>query len=78
MVPGAPGWRPTRKPPPAHEAAVPPASGRPASPPTERASLAIVRPMGDRLGMVSWILLDDHSAPAGDLLTVRRDCTGHS
>ena len=34
--------------------------------------------MGDRLSMVSWILHDDHSGPARDLPTARRDCTGHS
>jgi hypothetical protein len=34
--------------------------------------------MGDRFFVVSWILHDDHSAPARDLPSVRGDSTGHS
>jgi len=34
--------------------------------------------MGDRLTVVSWILHDDHSAPARDLPSARRGCAGNS
>jgi len=34
--------------------------------------------MGDRFGMVSWVIHDGHSAPAGDLSAARRDSTGQS
>jgi hypothetical protein len=34
--------------------------------------------MGDRFVVVSWILHDDHSAPARELPGARGDCAGHS
>jgi hypothetical protein len=34
--------------------------------------------MGDRFVVVSWILHDDHGAPARELSEARRDSAGHS